>query len=86
MIVYCMDEQMRNVIRTYIIPRSEIFYETDIYIYDDWSNTRYKFKKLDKYRVDDKQYNHTYKSLTAEDLKGLKDIENFLEYIKQKEK
>lgn len=72
--IVCMDENRIHVIRVYIIPESELYGETQIDIYEDWSKVRggSKFEWIEKYRVDEKPYDDAYHSLNLDDCKYLR--------------
>jgi len=56
MILYCMDKEMKNVLRVYIIPYEEVILRTKININVNSS----KYSWYEKYRVDEKPYNGAY--------------------------
>lgn len=68
--IICMSRDFKNVERVYIILVfiEELFGETQISIYEDFSKTRIisKFKWVEKYMVDEKPYNDTYHRMRLE--------------------
>lgn len=84
--IVCMDKNRENIKRVYIIPEPELFGETHVYIYEDYSMLYRgsKFEWIDKFRVSDigdiKLYNDCYHSL----MEYLNDMEYFsIEDIKK---
>lgn len=83
--IVCMDKNRKNVKRVYIIPESELYGETCIHIYEDFSKTLRisKFEWVEEYRVDEKPYDDAYHNLMSY-LKymkyfGIRDIKKWLE-------
>lgn len=60
-VLLCMDEEWKNVVRVYIIP-SENIEKLHLAIYTGTT----KVSKWDEFRVDEEQYNDTYSNLDIE--------------------
>lgn len=58
-----MDRKRHYIKRVYIIPESELYGETAIYINEELPKRGYKFEWVEKYRVDEEPYNCAYHSL-----------------------
>lgn len=60
--------------RIYAIPYKEIADEVMIHIYEYWSKVRggSKFERLEKFRIDEKQFNDTYHKMDIKRCKILR--------------
>lgn len=82
-IVHCMSNNMKNVERTYIFPWEEVTRRQHT-ITINTSSVRVAW--YEKYRVDEKPYNDAYHNLNEEDLKGLRNVKDFIEYLRTQTK
>ncbi len=63
-----------DIEKVYVIPESELYGEVRINIYKDFSNVRSRFKWVDKFRVDEKDFNDIYHTMKLENCKILRKI------------
>lgn len=72
--VLCMDKNVPwiDIERAYVIPESKLYGEARINIYKDFSNMRSRFKWVDKFRVDEKDFNDIYHTMKLENCKILR--------------
>lgn len=71
----CMDGEKlwKNVDGVYAIPYEDIIGETEIYIYKNTYKI-YKFKRLEKFRIDKRPFNDTYHSVEIPEFFGPLDL------------
>ena len=72
--VLCMDKNVpwRHVEKVYIIPESELYGEVRINIYNDFSNVRSRFKWIEKFGVNKKEFDDVYHTMKLENCKVLR--------------
>lgn len=79
LIFYCMSKYMKSVERIYIFPYEEVIMRSGISITKNFSCQTH-MSWYEKYEVDEKQYNDTYRNLKLIDCPGLRN-EKGVQYV-----